>query len=131
MWAMALAEHFTNELTQRVIGAAIEVHRHLGPGLLESCYQVCLSHELSLRNIKHLNNVTVPLRYKTISHAHAYVADIVVDDLLVLELKSVEELKPLHTNQLFTYMRLLKVPAGLIINFNSQILAKGMRRKLL
>ena len=128
---MGLVDHPSNALSELVIGAALEVHRHLGPGLLESSYHACLSHELELREIGHQCKVLVPLVYKELEHSHGYVADIVVDGGLVIELKSVDALKPVHINQLLTYMRLLEVPAGLLINFNVPRLLSGIRRRLL
>lgn len=128
---MALIEHPSNNICDSVIGASIEVHRSLGAGLLESSYQACLAHELSLRGIPHSCCVPVPLIYKGLKHQQAYIADIVIDDRVVLEIKSVDKLKPVHINQLITYMRLLHVTAGLLINFNTPKLADGIRRRLL
>src|ERR1039458_6230485 len=93
-------------LTQRVIGLAIEVHRHLGPGLLESAYETCLCHELRLAGIPHTRQQALPIRYKGSELDCHYQMDIVVDDYLVLEIKSVESIHPIHEAQLMTYLRL-------------------------
>jgi GxxExxY protein len=118
------------ELTRPIIGAAIEVHRQIGPGLMESAYELCLCHELKARGIQCLRQVEIPLVYKGIKLECGYRADIVVGDV-VLELKAVEALLPLHEAQLMTYMRLLKKSVGLLINFNVPVLKHGIRRRLL
>jgi len=127
---MALAELPTDTITSKVIGAAIEVHRHLGPGLLESSYHTCLCRELELREIPFQSHVTIPLEYKGIRLERTYVIDLLIDDALVIEVKSVESLLPVHASQLLTYMRLLEASVGLLLNFNVDILPHGIRRLL-
>jgi GxxExxY protein len=128
---VGLIEHATNQLSDRTIGAAIEVHRHLGPGLLESSYHACLCHELELRGILYESQVALPLRYKGIQLPKAYLIDLLVGNSLILEIESVEKLLPIYSSQLLTYMRLQDVYSGLLINFNVPLLPNGIRRLLL
>lgn len=128
---MALVQHATNSVTERTIGAAIEVHRHLGPGLLESSYHSCLCRELELRGIAFEDEVPLPLEYKGTYLAKGYVIDLLIEDSLIVELKSVEQLHPIHSAQLLTYMRLQGISAGLLMNFNVSTLKQGIRRILL
>ena len=125
-----LVEHPTNTASDRVIGAAIEVHRYLGPGLLESSYQACLCHELRLQGIAFRSRVALPLHYKGQHVAKGYVVDLLIEDSLIIEIKSVERLLPIHSSQLMTYLRLCRLSAGLLINFNVEVLTKGLRRVL-
>ena len=127
---MGLIEHPTNLVSERVIGAAIEVHCQLGPGLLESSYQLCLCRELELRGIAYQSQAHLPLEYKGIQIGEGYVIDLLIEDNLIVEIKSVDKLLPIHSSQLMTYMRLLRVSAGLLINFNVQTLFQGLRRIL-
>jgi GxxExxY protein len=127
---VGLIDHPTNLISERVIGAAIEVHRHLGAGLLESSYHACLCRELELREITHHSQVRLPLEYKGIQIAKGYVIDLLIEGLLIVEIKSVEKLLPIHSAQLMTYMRLQGVRSGLLINFNVAILPHGIRRIL-
>lgn len=127
---MGLIEHQTNLVSEIVIGAAIEVHRHLGPGLLESSYHACLCRELDLRGIAHSSEVVLQLEYKGIPIGKGYVIDLVIEDNLIVEIKSVEKLLPIHGSQLMTYMQLKRISAGLLINFNVQRLTDGLRRIL-
>lgn len=120
-----------NELTHQIIGAAIEVHRLLGPGLLESAYEECLAHELSLRNVKYRRQVPVPVMYKGIKLECGYRMDIVVEERVVLELKSIECIAPVHEATVLTYLRLSEKTLGLLINFNVAILKDGVRRFML
>jgi GxxExxY protein len=106
------------ELTDKIIGAAIEVHKVLGPGLLESAYQVCMEHESGLRNIPFERLVALTLNYKGIDLDAGYVIDLVYDKRVVVELKAVESVIPVHEAQLLTYMRLTGIRVGLLINFN-------------
>jgi GxxExxY protein len=116
------------ELTREIIAAAIEVHKELGPGLLESAYEECLCHELSLRGIAFQRQVPQAVSYKGVRLDCGYRLDVVVHDLVVLELKSVDALIPLHEAQLLTYLRLSKKKVGLLINFNVVLLKDGITR---
>ena len=118
-------------LTDRVIGLAIEVHRGLGPGLLESAYEECLCFELKQNAIPFNRQVALPVIYKAVKLDCGYRMDIVVDEKLVLELKTVERLLPLHDAQLLTYLKLSGLPTGLILNFNVPVLKNGIRRLVL
>ncbi len=115
-------------LSKEIIGAAIEVHRELGPGLLESAYEACLCRELSLRRVPCLQQVPLPVEYKGTQLDCGYRLDLLVDNLVIVELKSVEKIEPIHEAQLMTYLRLTKLWLGLIINFNVPILKLGIRR---
>jgi GxxExxY protein len=127
---VGLVEHPTNRISEKAIGAAIEVHRHLGPGLLESSYHACLCRELELQKITYRSQVSIPLEYKGIQIAKSYVIDLLIEDCLVVELKSVDKLLPIHSAQLMTYLRLLRVSSGLLMNFNVDALHHGIRRIL-
>ena len=127
---MSLILHPTNSVSEKTIGAAIEVHKHLGPGLLESSYHACLCHELDLRRIPYQSEVVLPLNYKGIQLEKGYVIDLLVADSLIVETKSVEKLLPIHSAQLMTYMRLRGISAGLLMNFNVELLPQGIKRKL-
>ena len=116
------------ELTEKVIGCAIEVHRVLGPGLLESTYQQCLAHELKVSSIPFQLEALLPVDYKGVKLDCGYRLDFLVDGRLILELKAVDEVSGLHQAQLMTYMRLAKVSVGLLINFNVTRLVDGIRR---
>ena len=118
-------------LTALVIGAAIEVHRILGPGLLESVCQACLGIELKLRNIPHEAQVRLALVYKDIPIDTELKMDIVIPGRLIVELKAVEKLIPVHDAQLLTYMKLSKVSTGLLLNFNVPVLKQGIKRMVL
>ncbi|HKO97147.1 MAG TPA: GxxExxY protein [Pyrinomonadaceae bacterium] len=120
-----------NHLTHEVIGASIEVHRALGPGLLESAYRKCLRRELVLRGIPIQYERPLPLEYKGIKLECGYRYDILVDKRLIIEVKSVEALHPIHEAQLLTYLRLGGWRLGLLINFNVVLLKDGIRRKIL
>jgi GxxExxY protein len=124
-----LIEHVTNQLSDVTIGAAIEVHRHLGPGLLESSYHACLCHELELRGIDYDSEVALPLQYKGIHLRKGYIIDLVIERSLIVEIKSVDKLLPIHSSQLITYMRLQG--GGLLLNFNVHLLPHGIKRMLL
>jgi GxxExxY protein len=121
-------QHPINELSHELIGAAIEVHRELGPGLLESAYEGAYSHELSLRAIPHVLQKIMPVRYKGIVIETGYRIDVLADDRCVVELKAVEKLLPIHSAQLHTYLRLGQFPLGLLINFNVRKLTDGIER---
>jgi GxxExxY protein len=117
-----------SQLTERIIGAAIEVHRNLGPGLLESTYEECLCYELSQLGFSFQRQLELPVRYKSVDLDCGYRLDLVVEGLVVLELKSVSELLPVHSAQLLTYLRLSGKPVGLLINFNVPVLKNGLKR---
>lgn len=120
------------ELTGQVIGAAIEVHRALGPGLLESAYEECLCHELHLRAVSFERQVLLPVEYKSIKLDCGYRLDIVVENVLILELKCLEHVLPVHEAQLLTYLKLTGKRVGLILNFNVPVLTRGgIIRKIL
>ena len=120
-----------DELSNRVLGCAIEVHRELGPGLLESTYEQCMAYELSRMHIPFRLQVTLPVQYKQIQLDCGYRIDLLVQDQLIVELKSVEQLSKIHDAQILTYMRLAKIKVGLLINFNVPSLKKGIKRFLL
>jgi len=115
-------------LTERIIGAAIEVHRQTGPGLMESVYEECLCYELSQLGIRFERQVQLPITYEGVKLDYGYKMDLVVEDSVVLELKTVEKLLPVHTAQLLTYLKLSGKPVGLLLNFNAPILTKGIKR---
>ena len=117
-----------NDLTGEVIGAAIEVHKALGPGLLESTYEECLCIELGLRNIPFERQQEIPIEYKGFNLNHAYRLDIVVPNKLIVELKACESLEPIHDAQLLTYLKLSGIKVGLLINFNVSVLKEGIKR---
>ncbi len=119
---------YAEELTGQIIGAAIEVHKVLGPGLLESAYQICLARELSLLEIPFEREKTLPVVYKGARLDFGYRMDFVVDQQVVVELKTVETIQPIHEAQLLTYLKLTGCKVGLIINFNVPVLTKGIKR---
>ena len=120
-----------NSLTHEIIGAAIEVHRHLGPGLLESSYRECLCHELLIREVSFRREYGLPLQYKGIRLECGYRLDLLVGGLVVVEIKAVERLAPIHAAQLLTYLRIGGWSVGLLINFNVAVLKEGIRRRIL
>lgn len=115
-------------LTEKVIGCAIQVHKELGPGLLESSYEQCLCYELNHAGITAERQVTLPINYRGLKIDAAYRIDILIPNLLIVELKSVEKLLPIHTAQLITYLKLSGVKTGLLINFNVSKLVNGIKR---
>jgi GxxExxY protein len=117
-----------NDLSNRIIGAAIEVHRALGPGLLDSTYEECLVHELTLQGMKLQRQVPLPISYKGVLLECGYRVDVIVDDLVLLELKAIERLMPIHEAQVLTYLRLKNLWLGLLINFNVSVLKNGVKR---
>ena len=120
-----------DELSRSVIGCAIEVHRTLGPGLLESTYRQCLAYELSHAQIPFQMEVPLPVRYKDVLLDCGYRIDLLVGGDLIVEIKSVEMLLPIHHAQILTYMRIAKIPIGLLINFNVTKLKSGVKRFVL
>ena len=117
-----------NELTEQVIGACIEIHRQLGPGLLESAYEECLCYELSTLGIRFERQKPLPVNYKSVNLDCGYRLDLVVEGKIVLELKTVEHLLPIHEAQLLTYLKLSGLTLGLLINFNVPVLKDGIKR---
>ena len=117
-----------DRITNRIIGAAIEVHRVLGPGLLESAYEECLCYEFSQRELQFRRQVPLPVAYKGIKLACGYKMDLLIEDLVVVELKTVESLLRVHSAQLLSYLRLSGKPVGLLINFNSPTIKGGLKR---
>lgn len=119
------------ELTNQIIGAAIEVHRALGPGLLESAYEECLCHELHLRGLSFRRQVELPIAYKGVRLDCGYRLDVVIADTVIVEMKAVERTLPIHEAQLLTYLRLSGYRVGLLMNFNIGALRSGIVRKVL
>ena len=124
----ALAQTPLDRLTQQIIGAAIEVHRHTGPGLMESAYEECLCYELSQIGLKFRRQVSLPVLYKGIALDCGYRMDLLVENAVVLGLKTVDHLLPVHSAQLLTYLKLSGKQIGLLINFNEPVLKKGLKR---
>ena len=120
-----------DQLSNRVIGCAIEVHKTLGPGLLESAYEQCMAHELTIAGIACATQVALPIEYKGQRLDCGYRVDLLVEDQLIVEMKSVERILGIHEAQLLTYMKLAKVKTGLLINFNVEVLKDGIRRFVL
>jgi len=120
-----------DKLSNQVIGCALEVHKKLGPGLLESTYEQCLAHELSLNSIQFKLQCPLPVEYKGIRLDCGYRIDLLIDDTLIVELKCVEQINGIHEAQLLTYMELSQVEIGLLINFNVTMLKNGIRRFVL
>ena len=118
----------TELLTKKVIGCAIEVHKTLGPGLLESSYESCLLYELQQAGINAKHQVLLPIKYKSILIDTGYRLDILIENNLILELKAVDKLAPIHTAQLITYLKLSEIKTGLLINFNETKLINGLKR---
>ncbi len=126
---MALAHE--SDISPRVIGLAIDVHRHLGPGLLESAYEECLCFELAQTGIAYRRQVPLPIVYKDIRLDCGYRMDVVVENRLIIEIKAVERVAPLHEAQILTYLRLSGLRVGLLMNFNTVVLKDGIRRLVL
>jgi len=120
-----------DELSNKVIGCAIEVHRNLGPGLLESTYEQCLAHELKITEVPFKLQHPLPVKYKGIKLDCGYRIDLLVDNSLIVELKSVDNLLPIHQAQLLTYMKLSGIKVGLLMNFNVEYIKKGIKRMVL
>jgi len=117
-----------DKFSKEIIGAAIEVHRNLGPGLLESAYEECLCRELVIRSLTFERQKPLPLSYKGIKLDCGYRLDIVVEGLVILELKAVDRIEPIHEAQLLTYLKLAKLKLGILINFNVPVLKNGIKR---
>ena len=125
------AKNAADEWSRKIIGAAIDVHRHLGPGLLEKAYETCLCRELEVRGIPFRRQHPVSIEYKGITVEEAYRIDILVADLVVVELKAIDKLAQVHEAQLLTYLRLYQRWLGLLINFNVPVLKEGIQRRVL
>ena len=123
-----MIEKKENQLSKEIISAAIEVHRNLGPGLLESSYEACLCYELSARNMRFEKQVSLPVKYKNIDLDCGYRLDVVVENRVILEIKSVDRLTSINEAQLLTYLRLSDLKLGMLINFNVPLLKNGMKR---
>ena len=117
-----------NKITEQIIGAAIEVHRHLGPGLLESTYEACLKYEMEQRGLQVEVQKALPVVYKEIELEQGYRIDLLVENKVVVELKAVEEITDVHEAQILTYLKLSENSVGLILNFNVKLLKNGIRR---
>jgi GxxExxY protein len=117
-----------NQLSYKIIGAAIEVHRHFGPGLLESAYEKALAYELTLAGLAVKTQVSIPYRYKEISIDSVFRADLLVNGLVIVELKSIEKLDPVHFTRTLTYLRMTGVRLALLINFNEKVIKNGIHR---
>jgi len=120
--------YYYEGLTEKIIACAIEVHRHLGPGLLESIYEECFCKELQLQGMVFDNQVTLPVEYKGLQLDCSYRMDVVVDRKVVVEIKCVEKILPVHEAQLLTYLKLSGLKVGLMVNFNSALLKDGIKR---
>jgi GxxExxY protein len=118
------------KLATLAVDAAFAVHSELGPGLLESAYQACFAHELSLRGVAYQRELPVPLDYKGIRIEVGFRADVLLEQKLLIELKAVEQLLPIHRAQVITYLKLMRLPLGLMINFNEVLIKDGIRRVL-
>jgi GxxExxY protein len=121
-------EFENNSLTDVIIGAAISVHRELGPGLLESVYEKCLAFELADRGFSAITQQEIPVRYKNLTFDCGFRADLIVKNKVLVELKSIEQVLPIHTAQVLTYLKLTGLRTGLLINFNVQLLKNGIKR---
>jgi GxxExxY protein len=117
-----------NELSQKIIGCAVEVHKHLGPGLLESAYQECLYYELKKLGLKVQKEKPMPIVYKEVKLDHGYRIDLLVEDKVVIEIKTVEVFNDVHTAQVLTYLRLGNYKLGLLLNFQTTVLKNGIKR---
>jgi GxxExxY protein len=117
-----------DSITRRIIGAAIEVHKHLGPGLLESAYESCLAFELSERGLAIERQKPLPIKYKNVLLDCGYKLDLVVEDSVIVELKAIEQLLPIHEAQLLSYLRISGKSTGLLINFHVRVLKNGLKR---
>lgn len=128
LYAYGMESHALNDLSYRIVAAAIEIHRTIGPGLLENTYRKCMHYELGARRFHVVAEKVVPVTYKELTFDAGYRADLIVEDRIVVELKAVEHVLPVHRQQLLTYLRHTNKPLGLLINFNVAVLAKGVIR---
>ena len=123
---MKLTQKTINDLAHKIVGRAIEVHNELGPGLLESVYEKCLCYELKQNNIAFKNQAQITIKYKQTNIKSSLRVDILVEDLIIVELKAIEKLLPIHQAQLLTYLKLTELPKGLLINFNTKNISKDL-----
>jgi GxxExxY protein len=114
-----LSKAFLKDITYKINGAAIEIHKTIGPGLLESVYHKCMEHELELRDLNFVTEMLVPLNYKNLSLDAELRCDLFVESCIVVELKTVDQILPIHKAQILTYMKILRAPKGILINFNA------------
>jgi GxxExxY protein len=121
----------TNLIAKDIVDAAFQVHSKLGPGLLESVYELCLAHELGKRNLKYKPQVAVPVTYDEIKLDAGFRLDLLVEDQVIIELKAVEQVLPVHEAQLLTYLKLTQLRLGLLINFNVPLIKQGIKRIIL
>jgi len=117
-----------NDLSKEIIAACIEVHKALGPGLLESAYEACLCHELTLRDLRFKRQFPIGIKYKNVNLDCGFRLDIIAEDKVIIEIKAVEKIMPVHKKQLLTYLKLADKRLGLLINFNEQLLMHGIYR---
>lgn len=117
-----------NEISKEVVGAALEIHKALGPGLLESVYEECMCRELSLRGLAFKRQVVVPLKYKDLKLESGLRLDLLVEELVIIEIKAVEKVMPVHKAQILSYLRLTGKKLGLLINFNEELIKNGIHR---
>jgi len=129
-WKKVYVPEDIDRLAAIVVDSAFSVHNELGPGLLENVYEACLSHELKLRGVHQLLQVPVPVDYKGIRLEIGYRADVLVEEKLLIEIKAVDQLLPVHTAQVITYLRIKRLPLGLLINFNEVLIKAGIHRVL-
>jgi GxxExxY protein len=126
-----MIEYKSDTLIPMIIGAAIAVHKQIGPGLLESVYEQCLCHELCINNIKFERQVPIPIIYKEVKLNCGFRADLVVEDRILIEVKSIDRLASIHQAQLISYMKMMGIPFGLLLNFNVELLKTGIRKFIL
>ncbi len=128
MFELSKEENIINQITEKIIGCAIEVHKGLGPGLLESAYEECLCYELNRIGLKFERQVPLPVVYKGVKLDCGYRMDVVVENLVIVEVKAIESLIPVHEAQLLSYLKLHNKKVGLLMNFHVPILKKGLKR---
>mgnify|MGYP006277183757 CR=1 FL=1 len=119
-----------NEISSKIVGAALDVHRHLGPGLLESAYETCLVYELKEKGLQVVQQLAQPVAYKDVKLNAGYRIDLLVENKVIVEIKSIEALADIHMAQILTYLKLKDLKLGLLINFNEVLLKNGIRRVL-
>jgi len=127
---MRITQKYLDELTYKIIGCAIEVHKHLGPGLLESVYEKCFARELSLTNLEFKTQLWLPVEYKGILLEAQLRLDVIVEDVILVEIKAIDGILPIHEAQVLTYMKLMQKPKGIIINFNCTNIFKTGQKTL-